>query len=81
MMEQFILHLEEGLVLLGIGMGVVFSFLCILVFAMGGMSAIVQWLNKLFPEAVEVVEKKGAKKNVAEDEAIAVAIAVARAQG
>lgn len=80
-MEQFILHLKEGLVLLGIGMGVVFSFLCILVFAMHGMSAIVQWLNKLFPEAVEVVEKKGAKKNVSEDEAIAVAIAVARAQG
>ena len=81
MMEQFTLHLEEGLVLLGIGMGVVFGFLCVIVFAMNGMSLVVQWLNKLFPEAVEVVEKKGARKNVAEDEAIAIAIAVAKAQG
>ncbi|MBS6603202.1 MAG: OadG family protein [Brachyspira sp.] len=81
MMEQFTLHLEEGLVLLGIGMGVVFGFLCVMVFAMNGMSLVVQWLNKLFPEAVEVVEKKGARKNVAEDEAIAIAIAVAKAQG
>lgn len=81
MMEQFTLHLEEGLILLGIGMGVVFSFLCVLVLSMMGMSTVVQWLNKLFPEEVEVVEKKGARKNVAEDEAIAVAIAVARARG
>ena len=81
MMEQFTLHLEEGLVLLGIGMGVVFGFLCVMVFAMNGMSLVVQWLNKLFPEAIEVVEKKGARKNVAEDEAIAIAIAVAKAQG
>lgn len=81
MMEQFTLHLEEGLILLGIGMGVVFSFLLILVFSMNGMSAVVKLINKFFPEEVEVVEKKGARKNVAEDEAIAVAIAVARAQG
>lgn len=81
MMEQFTLHLEQGMILLGIGMGVVFSFLCILVFSMNGMSMVVRLLNKLFPEEVEVVEKKGARKNVAEDEAIAVAIAVAKAQG
>ncbi len=81
MMEQFILHLEEGSILLGIGMGVVFAFLCIMVVAMKGMSVVVKWLNQLFPEEVEVVEKKGTKKNVSEDEAIAVAIAVARAQG
>lgn len=81
MMEQFTLHLEEGLVLLSIGMGVVFGFLCVMVFAMNGMSLVVKWLNKLFPEEVEVFEKKGARKNVAEEEAIAVAIAVARAQG
>lgn len=81
MMEQFTLHLEQGMILLGIGMGVVFSFLCILVFSMNGMSMVVRLLNKLFPEEVVVVEKKGARKNVAEDEAIAVAIAVAKAQG
>lgn len=81
MIEQFILHLEEGMILLGIGMGVVFAFLCIMVFVMNGMSILVKWLNKIFPEEVEVVEKKVARKNVAEDEAIAIAIAVARAQG
>ena len=81
MMEQFTLHLEEGLILLTIGMGVVFGFLLIMVFAMNAMSMVVKWLNKLFPEEVEVVEKKGVRKNVAEEEAIAVAIAVARAQG
>lgn len=81
MMEQFTLHLEEGMILLGIGMGVVFLFLCILVFSMNGMSLVMKWLNKIFPEEIEVVEKKVAKKNVSEDEAIAVAIAVAKAQG
>ena len=81
MIEQFILHLKEGAVLLGIGMGVVFSFLCILVFAMRVMSAIVQWLNKIFPEVVETVEKAGKKANVAIEEAIAVAIAVAKLKG
>lgn len=81
MMEQFTLHLEEGLILLAIGMGVVFGFLLIMVFAMNAMSMVVKWLNKLFPEEVEVVEKKSVRKNVAEEEAIAVAIAVARAQG
>lgn len=81
MMEQFTLHLEEGLILLAIGMGVVFGFLLIMVFAMNAMSMVVKWLNKLFPEEVEVIEKKGVRKNVAEEEAIAVAIAVARAQG
>lgn len=81
MMDQFILHVKEGLILMGIGMGVVFAFLCILVFAMQIMSKAVIFINKFFPEAVEVVEKKGTKKNVSENEAIAVAIAVARAQG
>lgn len=81
MIEQFTLHLEEGLILLAIGMGVVFSFLCILVLSMKGMSAVIKWLNKLFPEEFEVVEKKCTRKNIAEDESIAVAIAVARSRG
>lgn len=80
-MSEFLLHLKEGLVLLAIGMGVVFSFLFIMVVSMNAMSIFIKWLNKFFPEEIEVVEKKGAKKNVSEEEAIAVAIAVARAQG
>lgn len=80
-MSEFLMHLKEGLVLLAIGMGVVFSFLFIMVLAMNAMSIFIRWLNKFFPEEIEVVEKKGSKKNISEDEAIAVAIAVAKAQG
>lgn len=69
-MEQ----LMEGLTLLGLGMGFVLCFLCILIAAMYGMSAFVGYLNKLFPEKVEVVEKKSAKSGN-DDAAIAVAIA------
>lgn len=73
-------NLENGLALLLIGMGTVLAFLTVLIFAMGIMSKIVGWLNKIFPEAVE--EVKSAAKKVASnvDEAIAVAIAAIMAQ-
>ena len=67
-------NLMAGLTLLGLGMGFVLSFLCILVAAMLGMSAIVGYLNKIFPEKVEVVEKKSSRA-ANDDAAIAVAIA------
>lgn len=66
--------LISGLTLMGLGMGFVLSFLCILIAGMVGMSAVVGYLNKLFPEKVEVVEKKSAKSGN-DDAAIAVAIA------
>ena len=67
--------LSNGLVLLGMGMGFVLCFLTILIFAMFILKNVVQYLNKLFPEAVEEV-KTAAKKTAANvDEAIAVAIA------
>lgn len=66
--------LMAGLTLMGLGMGFVLSFLCILIAGMFGMSAVVGYLNKLFPEKVEVVEKKSAKSSN-NDAAIAVAIA------
>jgi sodium pump decarboxylase gamma subunit len=73
-------NLENGLILLGMGMGFVLCFLVILIFAMGIMSAIVKYLNKIFPEAVEEV-KSVAKKTAANvDEAIAVAIAAIMAK-
>ena len=81
MTGQFMVLVEEGFALMGIGMGFVFAFLCILVFSMGGMSWAVQLLNKIFPEEVNVVTKPGKRANVSEDEAIAVAIAVAKARG
>ena len=66
--------LMAGLTLMGLGMGFVLSFLCILIVGMFGMSAVVGYLNKIFPEKVEVVEKKSAKSSN-DDAAIAVAIA------
>lgn len=80
-MNDFWLNLKEGLVLLTIGMGVVFSFLFIMVLVMNLMSTFVIWLGKFFPEEDEIVEKKSTRKNVSEDEAIAVAIAAVKAQG
>lgn len=74
-MEQ----LMEGLTLLGIGLGFVMSFLCILIAGMFGMSAVVRYLNKIFPEKVEVVEKKSVKA-ANDDAAIAVALAAIMAR-
>ena len=72
--------LSNGLTLLGMGMGFVLCFLTILIFAMFILKNVVQYLNKLFPQAVEEV-KTAAKKTAANvDEAIAVAIAAIMAK-
>lgn len=81
MNPQSIQLLTQGLGLMGIGMGFVFSFLVIMIFSMGGMAKIIKVLNELFPEEVKVAEKPGKRANVSEDEAIAVAIAVAKSRG
>lgn len=81
MIGHFLALLEEGMVLMGIGMGFVFAFLTILVLTMGGMSWVVKQLNKIFPEEVKIVEKPGKRANVSVDEAVAVAIAVAKLRG
>lgn len=68
----------EGLTLLGLGMGFVLCFLCILILSMHIMSGIVAYLNKIFPELVEVSEKKSISKSSGDDSAaIALAIALA----
>ena len=64
---------------MAVGMGIVFSFLVILVFAMLIMSNVVAWLNKVCP--LPQTEVKQAKKAATDDSEIAVAIAVAMAQG
>ena len=64
---------------MAVGMGIVFSFLVILVFAMLIMSNVVAWLNKVCP--LPVTEVKQVKKATTDDSEIAVAIAVAMAQG
>lgn len=69
--------LFEGLTLLGLGMGFVLSFLCIMICAMHIMSSIVGYLNKIFPEIVEVSEKKSVS-TTGDDAAIALAIVAAK---
>ena len=61
---------------MAVGMGIVFSFLVILVFAMLIMSSVVGWLNKVFPEQVEQV--KTVANNVKSDVEVAIAIAAAK---
>ena len=66
----------QGGTTMAVGMGIVFSFLVILVFAMLIMSNVVAWLNKVCP--LPVAEVKTAKKATSNDDsAIAVAIAAA----
>lgn len=63
-----------GLQMMGIGMGFVLCFLCVLIFSMMIMSKVVGYLNKVFPEAVEEV-KKAVKKAADDDSVIAAVIA------
>ena len=72
--------LENGLILLVMGMGFVLSFLIILIFSMRIMSKVVLWLNKIFPEAVEEVKSTAKKVSSNVDDAIAVAIAAIMAR-
>ena len=63
----------QGLVAMCIGMGTVLSFLCLMIFAMHIMSAIVKKLNLIFPEVI--AQPAGVKKvSSSNDEEIAVAI-------
>lgn len=69
--------LAQGLAVMCIGMGTVFVFLTIMIFAMFGMSAIIKNLNKIFPEAV--AQSAGTAKTTAskDDENVALAILAA----
>ena len=69
--------LEEGLAIMCTGMGVVFSFLIILIFSMIIMSAAVKSLNKLFPEVAPEQKSSKPKRQGKEEEEIAIAVAVA----
>jgi len=68
-----------GLTTMVVGMGIVFSFLVILVFAINIMVQCVAVINKLCPLPVEA--PKTAKKAVqTDDSAIAIAVAMASIQ-
>ncbi len=69
----------QGGTTLAVGMGIVFSFLVILVFAIMIMANAVAWLNKVCP--VAIADAKTSKKVAKSDDseiALAVAMAVAR---
>lgn len=68
--------LYDGLFVMSVGMGMVFLFLVIMIFAMKIMSYCMKILNKYFPE--EIAEPKPMKsKKSSNDEEIALAIACA----
>ena len=68
-----------GLTTMVVGMGIVFSFLVIMVFAINIMVKCVEVVNKLCPLPVEV-EKTTKKSAKSDDSEVAIAIAVAMAQ-
>ena len=69
--------LINGTTLMLVGMGTVFSFLCIMVFAMNIMSKVVARLNLLWPEPVAQVAGTKKVKASSNDEEIAAAIIAA----
>ena len=75
--------LIEGLTTMAIGLGFVLLFLCLLIFAMNVMSKVIAYLNTIFPEVVEATQTKTVNKQAAgnDDEAIALALAVAKTRG
>ena len=50
--------LEQGLIAMCIGMGVVLTFLLILLFAMNIMSKVVIWLNGIFRKNLKPLQKE-----------------------
>ena len=65
--------LEDGVIITLIGMGMVFAFLTILVFAMNIMAVVIRYLNTKFPEVVPEIASP--KRAVNDDSAVALAIA------
>ena len=77
-MSELLIMLKEGCIVVLIGMGVVFIFLTLMIFAMNITSKIILYLNKIFPEAVMCQNKSTTNtnnKNFNQEESIAVAIA------
>lgn len=72
--------MEEGVVVMLTGMGVVFSFLAILVVAMFIMGTIITKINKLFPaKAIEAIPaRKSSAAVIGEDIAVAIAAVISR---
>lgn len=68
--------LKEGIIIMVIGMGTVFFFLTIMIYAMRLNEIVLKFVNKYFPE--EIIEIKSPKKKVeSSDDEIALAIVCA----
>lgn len=72
--------LQEGLIIMSIGMGTVFFFLVIMIGVMHINEKVLKFVGKYFPEEVPQ-EKATTKKATSNDEEIALAIACAIHQG
>lgn len=68
--------LKDGFIVMVIGMGTVYLFLTVMIWAMDLNGHILKFVNKFCPEEVPV-EKKPVKKTSGNDEEIALAIACA----
>ncbi len=71
--------ITEGGVVMLVGMGIVFSFLTILVFAIMIMAKAVAYIDKIWPAPVEEVKTSKKKPTATDDTEVAIAIAVASA--
>ena len=69
--------LNEGLAAMLIGMGTVFTFLCLMIISMNVMSEAVKKLNTIFPEAMPVTAGKTKAVPSGDDSEVAAAIAAA----
>ena len=71
--------LEDGFIVMIIGMGTVFVFFFIMIFAMHLNGKVLQVLNKFFPEEIPVEKKPVQKSDNNEEIALAIACAMAAA--
>lgn len=76
LIETFLNNIQDGVVIMLIGMGVVFIFLTIMVFVMNWTSKLILKLNEIFPEEIEE-EKPSKKTKRIDDSEVALAIAIA----
>ena len=71
-----IANFQDGCAIMFLGMGVVFSFLVLMVWVMDITAKVIQVLNKYFPEEIPQTKNTKKKKNKSEeDEQVAIAIA------
>lgn len=72
--------LRDGAVIMCLGMGFVFLFLVIMVYAMNIMAFVIKKLNNIFPEEIPVEVKYTKKGQSSSDSDVALAIALAYAK-